>query len=214
MPSATVFDNLIAALKLDGHMTPQNEPRDPESHNDYGVWFQEETEGWEQTDHFEVCYGSKLRDMAHDLTDDDVFGKDVWLGHYEDLKEEFWERWADIHHADKFWRDNVKIEPTVVIFRVWDDDVLALFPELPADIQGKYCTSYQHVGQHGQADYDHCIYKSRPAKPDEYAELAAELKRAGYKLDIKRRATYKMHQKRWKTAREQDKAIRDQGKKS
>ena len=54
-----------------------------------------------------------------------------------------------------------------VVIRVWkgdDSDVFALFPVLPADNAGNLCTSYQHVGQHGAADYGHCIRNSRPAK--------------------------------------------------
>ena len=53
-----------------------------------------------------------------------------------------------------------------VVIRVWKgnpDDVFALFPTDPADNYGRYCTSYQHVGQHSSADYGHCIRQSRPA---------------------------------------------------
>ncbi len=77
-----------------------------------------------------------------------------------------------------------------VVFRVWRDkasDVFALFPELPADTVGRLCTSYAHVGQHGGADYGYCIRQSRPARPEEYADLAAELTTIGYVLDVRRR---------------------------
>jgi hypothetical protein len=72
-----------------------------------------------------------------------------------------------------------------VIFRVdKEKEIFALMPELQ---EGRYCTSYQHVGQHGAADYHACIAASRPATPAEYAELAHELTRIGYDLTIRRR---------------------------
>ena len=73
----------------------------------------------------------------------------------------------------------------VVIFRKdrtgWKD-CFALFPELPADNYGHYCTAYQHVGQHCAADYHGCIANSDPATPAEYADLFEELERRGYNL--------------------------------
>ena len=46
--------------------------------------------------------------------------------------------------------DDVPI-PVRVVFRRWRDGagVIALFPELPADMHGLCCDSYEHVGQHG-----------------------------------------------------------------
>jgi hypothetical protein len=80
-----------------------------------------------------------------------------------------------------------------VIFRKWrksfdpDQAVFALFPKIPADLNGVYCTSYQHVGQHGAADYNHCIRSSFPVKPEEYSDLATELRQIGYDLNIRQR---------------------------
>jgi len=88
-------------------------------------------------------------------------------------------------------------ESTVVIFRMdKEGNVFALFPELPADYQGVYCTCFQHVGQHCAADYYACIAESRPATPAEYADLEAELQQRGYDLEVRQRATYAMHQRR------------------
>ena len=89
------------------------------------------------------------------------------------------------------------METTIVIFR-WEREggVFALFPELPADNYGFYCTCYQHVGQHGAADYFGCIAKSRPATPDEYCDLFNELEGRGYNLIIRQRATPVMHERR------------------
>jgi hypothetical protein len=89
------------------------------------------------------------------------------------------------------------MDTTSVIFRMDDEGtVFALFPELPADNLGTYCTSFVHVGGHGSADYPHCIAHSRPAIPDEYADLFTELERRGYHLDVQRRATAVMHERR------------------
>jgi hypothetical protein len=75
-------------------------------------------------------------------------------------------------------------------------DCFALFPELPADNHGRYCTSFQHVGQHCAADYQGCIANSNPAKPIEYADLQKELEQRGYELSIRQRATSQMHETR------------------
>jgi hypothetical protein len=89
------------------------------------------------------------------------------------------------------------MDTTIVIFRRDREGIVfALFPELPADNQGWYCTSYQHIGQHCAADYRLCIIHSRPAKPDEYADLFEELERRGYHLEIRQRAMPVMHERR------------------
>jgi len=67
-----------------------------------------------------------------------------------------------------------------VIFRTFkDNEVIALFP----DISFNYCliSSYMHQGQHGGADYNHVIKKTRPATEEEKNSLLKELKNIGYK---------------------------------
>lgn len=76
-------------------------------------------------------------------------------------------------------------KPVRVVFR-HDGDVFALFPDLIADNAGNR-TLYAHIGQHSAGNYLTCIRRSRPATPEEYAPLAAELRRIGYTLDIKSR---------------------------
>jgi hypothetical protein len=90
-----------------------------------------------------------------------------------------------------------------VVFRKWKDtgDVIALFPELPADIYGWYCDSYMHVGQHGGADYHGVISQTVPATPDEYAALSGELNRIGYRLRLLARASWRQHERRREEAR-------------
>ena len=75
---------------------------------------------------------------------------------------------------------------TQVMFRLWRGDVIALFPYEIADMKGN-CLSYQHVGQHGAADYQEIISESIPAIPAEYVGLQAELDNSGYHLEIIKR---------------------------
>jgi len=91
---------------------------------------------------------------------------------------------------------------TTVVFRKWADaDVIALFPELPADINGKNCDAYEHVGQHGGADYHGVIANTIPASGQEVARLAKELELIGYELRPVRRATRRHHDRRREAAR-------------
>lgn len=76
---------------------------------------------------------------------------------------------------------------TKVIFRIFKQgDVLALFPEEKETRPGEVL-SYQHIGQHGAADYGHCIRITRPASVEEYAPLKRELESLGYELDIRKK---------------------------
>lgn len=76
---------------------------------------------------------------------------------------------------------------TPVVFRVWKDPkyhngVIALFP-YENEGQGN-CLSYEHVGQHGPAHYTGVMSITRPATPEEYADLKEELESIGYRLRI------------------------------
>lgn len=95
-------------------------------------------------------------------------------------------------------------DEATVVFRKWPGGgILALFPEIPADLQGATCQSYEHIGQHGGADYQHCISRTTPARPGEYADLKEELEKIGYKLKVVSRATPQMTRARQETARRQ-----------
>lgn len=77
---------------------------------------------------------------------------------------------------------------TKVVFRVWpNQNVIALFPYEPFDRIGLFCDSYEHIGQHGAADYLGVLSATRPATKDEYADLYAELESIGYVLDVIKR---------------------------
>jgi hypothetical protein len=82
---------------------------------------------------------------------------------------------------------------TQVIFRKWrknDESIIALFPCEPATGNPYECDSFEHIGQHGAASLD-VIYRTKPAKPEEYAALKRELESApyNYHLDVRQRVT-------------------------
>jgi hypothetical protein len=90
--------------------------------------------------------------------------------------------------------------PVTVCFRRWlptghtatpdaqDGEIIALFPFIPATVtNGEYeCTSYQHTGQHGAAEYFHVIENTTPVDPksDECAALFRELSDRGYDMEV------------------------------
>ncbi len=83
-----------------------------------------------------------------------------------------------------------------VVFRVWTKkpfvgDVMALFPTVAGDDSRQYCTSYEHIGQHGHADYAYCLSQSRRATLAEYAPLKAELEAIGYTFRVRQRQPFK-----------------------
>ena len=107
----------------------------------------------------------------------------------------------DDHEREVSKQDALTIltDHDVVIFRYWLDDILALFPYLVGDPDPSTCMSYQHVGQHGAAAFNAMLDDSRPATPEEYADLQTELESMEYELaiveDIHRNKTYVSRQR-------------------
>ena len=79
---------------------------------------------------------------------------------------------------------------TPVIFRVFEGDVIAIFPCLPWSLRGTDVASYMHVGQHGAAE-PAIVYRTRLAKPEEYEPLKRELEGRpfGCRLKVYKRIT-------------------------
>lgn len=73
-------------------------------------------------------------------------------------------------------------------------EVTAVFPTQPADISGAAMSCYAHIGQHGACCRE-WLQSTRPAKPDEYADLKAELEAVPYeyRLKVYRRITPQLH---------------------
>jgi hypothetical protein len=97
----------------------------------------------------------------------------------------------------------MSLRPDLVVFRIWKDGggVIALFPELPADLLGRFCLSYERVGQHAAADYLGVIRQTLPACPEQYAALARELSLIGYVVRPICRASPTHHCRRREAAR-------------
>lgn len=85
-----------------------------------------------------------------------------------------------------------------VMHKRYGGEVLAVFPAEPwrgeHDPTGTV-SCYAHVGQHGECEPWHVIAHSRPATPEEYADLRKELEGPpyGYRLKI-----YKRTQRKWR----------------
>lgn len=63
-----------------------------------------------------------------------------------------------------------------VVFRKWrNGDVIALWPDSLHRGGYGFVMSYEHIGQHGGADYHGVVAATKPATPEEYADLLAEL---------------------------------------
>jgi len=72
----------------------------------------------------------------------------------------------------------------LTIFRKFKEgDIIALFPEIEHCFP--MCSSYQHIGQHGGADYHGLIQITTLATPPEYEPLKTELESIGYDLKIR-----------------------------
>ena len=70
-----------------------------------------------------------------------------------------------------------------VIFKLIDNSVIALFPDLVWDSKGSIA-SYMHIGQHGGANPQ--LIKDYPdASIEQFQDLKNELINIGYELDIK-----------------------------
>ncbi len=67
-------------------------------------------------------------------------------------------------------------EPVPVIFRADGAEVVAVFPTIAADVCGVNVQCFAHVGQHAGCSPD-WYRTTRPATPEQAAELKAELRR-------------------------------------
>ena len=83
---------------------------------------------------------------------------------------------------------------TEVIFRKYKSgygkgDILALFPYDIAN--GYFIDCYQFVGQHGSADYKHCVNITTLATEDEYKDLKKHLEsHFSYNLKVVKKMNY------------------------
>jgi len=86
-----------------------------------------------------------------------------------------------------------------IVFRVdtskdFKGTIFALFPHDVCTTNG-LVTHYQHVGQHGSADYRGCIASSKLATPEQYADLLAEMVSIGYEVTVLKKQNYNKYLK-------------------
>jgi hypothetical protein len=99
------------ARQHDTWMLPTtDEPREKESRTDFGAWLDEESQGWEETDHFQHYYGGEITALAHHVADLNHLEGEAWLDVWLGLKEEFWDEWASKHNAADHWEKNIKVK--------------------------------------------------------------------------------------------------------
>jgi len=75
--------------------------------------------------------------------------------------------------------------PLAVIFREFEGETLAIFPEMPWSRSPNECGSYARIGQHGACDPAHIIANSRPADPDKADALRRELESAPFEYSLR-----------------------------
>jgi len=81
---------------------PEEEIKDSNTLADLGEISQRHRDGWEQTDHFQLLYGTRLNELAD--AQERRFGQLEWEERYYNLylplKEAFWDEWED---KSGFW---------------------------------------------------------------------------------------------------------------
>ncbi len=79
-----------------------------------------------------------------------------------------------------------------VVLRAWENgDIIALFPYVLHDSQ-HHCLSYERIGQHGGANYDSVVCRTKPVNfTDQKAQvMLSELRRIGYDPQVIKRGLY------------------------
>jgi len=92
-----------------------------------------------------------------------------------------------------------------VIFRDFQDELIALFPEEVGTLDPNTCMNYTHIGQHGCANLNFVLseskspYKTKKAK--QVKDLKDELKDIGYELKEIRNVCQYQHYKEVRKAK-------------
>lgn len=155
----------------------------------------------------------RFRDIP--VTDDNVLGADFVIDenvtfHKGEDAEDVW-HWFDGMHSKGVYvlmklnkeekgdtvEEEKDTEITKVMFRKYrkaPKEIVAVFPYLVFSPSGD-CTCYQHVGQHGEANYFVMLNITVPATEEEAAPLRRELESIGYNLAvIKKRQWNEYHE--------------------
>lgn len=95
---------------------------------------------------------------------------------------------AELLADDKLGKHMSGKDVTYVVFRKWkrssgNEGVIALFPYERSNLT--MCMSYEHIGQHGGADYTGVVSRTVLATEDEYAPLKRELESEPFNYVLK-----------------------------
>ena len=83
--------------------------------------------------------------------------------------------------VEEYQKERRKENMTPIVFRKYENkEIISLFPTIRAGEYDQTVQSYMHFGQHGDADYNFVVSKTKLATPEEYKELLAELTEIGY----------------------------------
>ncbi len=89
-------------------------------------------------------------------------------------------------------------EITEVIFRKEKDgDIMAILPYEPFNHVRNVVACYVHTGQHGGCHFDYALKETKPAKPNEYADLLAEMNGLGYNIKAIKRINYRKYEREY-----------------
>lgn len=94
-----------------------------------------------------------------------------------------------------------------VVFRMFDGQVVALFPELPANNTDNLCQSYTLAGGFGAEEPESFIENSEPAHPRDYTLVKGVLKQLGYTAEVLSEITEEHHEERKRRWREVTRAL-------
>lgn len=116
-PTAEALEEARKLATLnDGWMTPVDDHISLDAMKDYGEFECDQHAKWEETCHFDLCYGSQLREIgyrdAYAQGFDEKNHREAGLYFHEcfyvPLKEAFWEQWSEIHDLYDFWDRKVR----------------------------------------------------------------------------------------------------------
>lgn len=148
------------------------------------------------------------REKAYDAGEYTLRVPDVTTGGWDKVAWMNWVRFnrPELNGIDDRMPEKKILDSLPVIFRKDTkdgfNDITAVFPTLPSNYSGSDMTCYAHVGQHSGCSRE-WYYTTKPAKPEEYADLLAELRQIyenpaddPVKLVVRHRITYDMDKAR------------------
>lgn len=89
----------LKAAKTDDWLEPVVERGDPLK--DYDAFEQHHRERWEETIHWSILYGLKIKDLTDMQQDKDGF--EAWWEAYAALKNVFWNTWEETIKLRDYW---------------------------------------------------------------------------------------------------------------